>query len=288
MNKDQKQAAVKEIGERLQESNAVFAVDYRGISVPQAAELRTRLREADASFNVIKNRLAKRIIGESGAGALDEHLTGPTALTYIKGDAVIAAKAIADFTKEHGKLAYKGGIMDGETLEPEQFIVIARLPGVDVLRGQLVGLTAAPLTGLVRSLNGLIGGLATQLGKIAELGLVSGDAPAEEPAAEEPKAEEPAAEEPAAEEPKAEEPKAEEPKAEEPAAEEPAAEEPAAEEPKAEEAEEPAAEETEESETATEDGPEAEADDSAEAGAEETAEAESEESGDDETDTKED
>ncbi len=198
MNKDQKQAAVKEIGERLQESNAVFAVDYRGISVPQAAELRTRLREADASFNVIKNRLAKRIIGESGAGALDEHLTGPTALTYIKGDAVIAAKAIADFTKEHDKLAYKGGIMDGEPLDPEQFIVIARLPGVDVLHGQLVGLTAAPLTGLVRSLNGLIGGLATQLGKIAEQGLVSGDAPAEEPAAEEPKAEE--AEEPAAEE----------------------------------------------------------------------------------------
>lgn len=195
MNKDQKQAAVKEIGERLQESNAVFAVDYRGISVPQAAELRTRLREADASFNVIKNRLAKRIIGESGAGALDEHLTGPTALTYIKGDAVIAAKAIADFTKEHDKLAYKGGIMDGEPLDPEQFIVIARLPGVDVLRGQLVGLTAAPLTGLVRSLNGLIGGLATQLGKIAEQGLVSGDAPAQEPAAEEPKAEEPAAEE---------------------------------------------------------------------------------------------
>ena len=185
MNKDQKQAAVKEIGERLQESNAVFAVDYRGISVPQAAELRTRLREADASFNVIKNRLAKRIIGESGAGALDEHLTGPTALTYIKGDAVIAAKAIADFTKEHGKLAYKGGIMDGETLELEQFTVIARLPGVDVLHGQLVGLTAAPLTGLVRSLNGLIGGLASQLGKIAEQGLVSGAAPAEEPAAEE-------------------------------------------------------------------------------------------------------
>ncbi len=198
MNKDQKQAAVKEIGERLQESNAVFAVDYRGISVPQAAELRTRLREADASFNVIKNRLAKRIIGESGAGALDEHLTGPTALTYIKGDAVIAAKAIADFTKEHGKLAYKGGIMDGEPLELEQFTVIARLPGVDVLHGQLVGLTAAPLTGLVRSLNGLIGGLASQLGKIAEQGLVSGAAPAEEPAAEEPKAEE--AEEPAAEE----------------------------------------------------------------------------------------
>ena len=203
MNKDQKQAAVKEIGERLQESNAVFAVDYRGISVPQAAELRTRLREADASFNVIKNRLAKRIIGESGAGALDEHLTGPTALTYIKGDAVIAAKAIADFTKEHDKLAYKGGIMDGETLEVPQIQAIAKLPPRDVLYGQLVGMVAAPLTGLARGLGGLIGGLATALGQLQqkkESGEVpAGEAPAAETPAEAPAEEVSAEEAPAAE-----------------------------------------------------------------------------------------
>jgi len=204
MDKEQKQAAVKEIGEALESANAVFAVDYRGISVPQAAELRTKLREADASFNVVKNRLAKRITAESGSEALDEHLTGPTALTYVKGDPVIAAKAITDFIREHETITYKGGIMEGKVLDPDQFKAISRLPGVDVLRGQLTGLVAAPITGVVRSLNGLIQGLATQLGQIAEQGLVTGEAPsAEEPAAEEASAdgddepEAPAADEPA-------------------------------------------------------------------------------------------
>jgi large subunit ribosomal protein L10 len=195
MDKEQKQAAVKEIGEALESSKAVFAVDYRGISVPQAAELRTKLREADASFTVVKNRLAKRVTADSGSESLDEHLTGPTALTYVKGDPVIAAKAISDFIREHETISYKGGIMEGKPLDPDEFKVISRLPGVDVLRGQLTGLVATPITGLVRGLNGLIQGLATQLGQIAEQGLVTGEAPAEEPA--EPAAEEAPAEEPA-------------------------------------------------------------------------------------------
>ena len=195
MDKQQKEAAVKEIGGELEASVAVFAVDYRGISVPQAAELRAKLREADASFTVVKNRLAKRITGEVGAEVLDEHLTGPTALTYVKGDPVIAAKAISDFIKANETISYKGGIMEGKALDPEGFTTIARLPGVDVLRGQLVGMAAAPLTGIVRSLNGLIQGLATQLGQIAEQGLVTGEAPAEEPAPTEEEA--PAANDPA-------------------------------------------------------------------------------------------
>ena len=222
MDKEQKQAAVKEIGEALESANAVFAVDYRGISVPQAAELRTKLREADASFNVVKNRLAKRITAESGSEALDEHLTGPTALTYVKGDPVIAAKAITDFIREHETITYKGGIMEGKVLDPDQFKAISRLPGVDVLRGQLTGLVAAPITGVVRGLNGLIQGLATQLGQIAEQGLVTGEAPSAEPAAEEPAAEEAPAEE-ASEDAPAEEASADgddEPEA--PAADEPA------------------------------------------------------------------
>lgn len=195
MNKDQKKAAAKEIGERLQASNAVFAVDYRGISVGQAAELRTRLREADASFTVVKNRLAKRVTADAGAEALDEHLVGPTALTYVEGDAVVAAKAIADFIKANQTITYKGGIMEGDALDPDQFNQIARLPGVDVLRGQLVGLAASPLSGLVRTLNQLIAGIALQLGQVAEQGLVpaEGVTPAE-PAPEEAVAEDPAPE----------------------------------------------------------------------------------------------
>jgi large subunit ribosomal protein L10 len=213
MDKQQKEAAVKEIGSELEASTAVFAVDYRGISVPQAAELRTKLREADASFNVVKNRLAKRVTADAGAEALDEHLTGPTALTYVKGDPVLAAKAITDFIRQHETISYKGGIMEGKALDPDGFKEIARLPGVDVLRGQLVGLAAAPLTGVVRSLNGLIQGLASQLGQIADQGLVSGEAPKEEaaPETEEAPSEEAAADADAGDDDAGEAPPADEP-----------------------------------------------------------------------------
>jgi large subunit ribosomal protein L10 len=203
MDKEQKAAAVAELTDSLKEAEAVFAVDYRGISVPQAAELRGRLAEADAVFKVVKNRLAKRAVADADAEGFDELLVGPTALTLIKGDPVIAAKAIATFAREHDVLEYKGGVMDGAPLAPDAFQTIARLPGLDVLHGQLVGLTASPLTGLVTGLNSMISGLAAALGQIAEQGLVSGEAPAEE--AEEPPAEE--AEEAPAEE--TEEPAAE-------------------------------------------------------------------------------
>ena len=186
MNRDDKATAVAEIGEELESAAAVFAVDYRGISVPQAAELRTRLREADASFTVVKNRLAKRATPDAKATDLDEHLVGPTALTFVRGDAVLAAKAISDFAKQNDVLAFKGGIMDGVALDPEGFTKIARLPGVDVLRGQLVGIAASPLTGIVRTLNQLIAGLATQLGQVAEQGLVGGDAAPADAGSDEP------------------------------------------------------------------------------------------------------
>ena len=194
MDREQKEAAVAELTEGLKGAEAIFAVDYRGISVTDAAELRGKLREADAVFKVVKNRLAKRAAADAGTESIDELLVGPTALTLIHGDAVIAAKAIADFAREHDELEYKGGIMDGATLDPEGFNVIARLPGVDVLRGQLVGVAASPITGLVRGLGSMISGLAVALGQIAEQGLVTGEAPADEPAAEQPAAE---AEEPA-------------------------------------------------------------------------------------------
>jgi large subunit ribosomal protein L10 len=190
MDKEQKAAAVAELTEDLKGAEAVFAVDYRGISVPQAAELRRKLTEADAVFKVVKNRLAKRAVADAGTEGFDELLVGPTALTLIKGDAVIAAKAISTFAREHSVLEYKGGLMDGAPLEPDAFQAIARLPGLDVLHGQLVGLTASPLTGLVTGLNSMISGLAVALGQIAEQGLVTGEAPAEQ----ETPAEEPAAE----------------------------------------------------------------------------------------------
>jgi large subunit ribosomal protein L10 len=181
MNKEEKAAAVAELTDRLREAEAIFAIDYRGISVSGAAELRSRLAEADAAFKVVKNRLAKRAVAEAGAEALDELLVGPTALTLIKGDAVIAAKAISSFGREHEILDFKGGIMDGQPLDPEGFAAIARLPGLEILRGQLVGVAASPITGLARGLGSMLSGLAVALGQIADQGLVSGEAPAEEP-----------------------------------------------------------------------------------------------------------
>ena len=182
MDRDQKSAAIAELTEELKGSEAIFAVDYRGISVTQASDLRRKLAEADAVFKVVKNRLAKRAVADAGADEMDALLIGPTALTLIKGDPVIAAKTIADFTKQNDVLEYKGGFMDGEALDPEGFQVIARLPGVDILRGQLVGLAASPITSLVRGLGSMVSGLAIALGQIAEQGLVSGEAPAAEDA----------------------------------------------------------------------------------------------------------
>jgi large subunit ribosomal protein L10 len=200
MNKDQKAALVQEIASDLGEAQTIFAVDYRGISVSQAAELRSRLADADATFKVVKNRLAKRAAEQAGVEQIEELLSGPTALTYVKGDPVLAAKAISTFARAGHVLSYKGGVMDGSPLEPDRFEAIARLPALEVLHGQLVGVTASPLTGLVRGLASLLSGLAVALGQIQEKGLVGGEAEAEAtPAAEE---EAPAEEEgaPAAEE----------------------------------------------------------------------------------------
>ena len=203
MNREQKAAAIEEVAGQIQESEAVFAVDYRGISVPQAAELRTRLTEAGARFRVVKNTLTERAADQAGAESLKEVLEGPTAFTFVRpdgGDVALAAKALATFRREHNVLAFKGGLMNGDVLTIEQLEALSMLPARDVLHGQLVGMIASPITGLVRGLNALISGLAIQLGQIRDQGLVGGDAPAEEPrAAEETTAEEAAAEEAPAE-----------------------------------------------------------------------------------------
>jgi len=182
MNRDEKAQAIEEIAAQIEGAEAIFAVDYRGISVPQAAELRGKLREADASFRVVKNRLTKRAADQAGEDRLSELLQGPTALTFVRGDTAQAAKAISTFNKEHEVLTFKGGFMGDLALDEEKFKSIARLPAREVLDGQLAGIVASPLTGLVRGLGSMIQGLALQLGQLAEKGLVSGEAPEPQPA----------------------------------------------------------------------------------------------------------
>lgn len=177
MNREQKAAAIAEIAANIDEAQAIFAVDYRGISVPQVAELRAKLREADASFRVVKNSLTERAADETGTPELKAFLAGPTALTFVRGDAALAAKAVADYARTTQLLPFKGGLMDGEEVDAEQIRAISRLPSREVLYGQLVGVVASPISGLVRTLGALVGGLAVALGQVREK-KETGEAPA--------------------------------------------------------------------------------------------------------------
>jgi large subunit ribosomal protein L10 len=265
MNKDQKTAVVEELSSELKDADAIFAIDYRGISVPQAAELRSGLRDADARFRVVKNRLTLLAADKAGTEQIKDHLSGPTALTLVQGDVALAAKTIRKLGDEWELLEFKGGIMDGEELDADSFTAIARLPGRDQLNAQFAGIVASPLTGLVRGLGSMVSGLASQLQQIADQGLVTGEAPPAEEApvtGEAPPAEEAPAEEAPAEETPGEDAPAEEAPAEEAPAEEAQApeddkpEEPEAEngDPDPEPAESPEEEPSEEAAPAGEDG----------------------------------
>src|SRR5436189_2113823 len=194
MNRDQKAVVIAEVASQIKEAQAIFAVDYRGLSVRQAADLRGRLIEIDANLRVVKNTLTERAADQIGAEPLKQFLEGPTAFTFVHGDPVLAAKALAGFRREAQLPQFKGGWMDGKELSIEDIEALSRLPSLDVMHGQLVAMIASPLSGLVRTLNALLSGIAIALGQIQEQGLVQGGpgpAEAEAPAAE---AEAPAAE----------------------------------------------------------------------------------------------
>ena len=169
MNREQKTAVVDEIAEQIEAAEAIFAVDYRGISVAQAAALRDKLREVDARLRVVKNSLSERAADKAGAQDLKPMLVGPTALTLVRGDAALAAKALNDAARQYNLLEFKGGLLNGTVLTAEDVRSIARLPSREVLQAQLVGTIAAPLTGLARGLNALISGIARQLQAIADM-----------------------------------------------------------------------------------------------------------------------
>ena len=119
--REEKATAVAEIGTELEDRARSSRSTTAASRCPRPPSCASKLREADASFSIVKNRLAKRATEGAGASDLDEHLVGPTALTFVRGDAVTAAKAISDFIKQNGVLTYKGGMMDGAALDPDQF-----------------------------------------------------------------------------------------------------------------------------------------------------------------------
>jgi large subunit ribosomal protein L10 len=172
LNREEKAAVIEDVASQIKEAQAIFAVDYRGLSVKQAADLRARLIEIDANLRVVKNTLTERAADQVGAEPLKQFLEGPTAFTFVSGDPVLAAKALAGFRRETQLPEFKGGWMDGKEVTVAEIEALSKLPSLDVMHGQLVGLVANPLSGLVRTLNALLSGIAIALGQIQEQGLV--------------------------------------------------------------------------------------------------------------------
>lgn len=179
MNREEKAVVIDQIAGELGASEAIIAMDYRGITVAQVAELREKLRVSDTKLRVAKNSLSERAADQAGVADIKPLLVGPTALALVKGDVAMAAKVLSDTSRAlRGPLTFKGGFMGGSLLTSNEVETIAKLPSRDVLNAQLVGTIAAPLTSLARTLNALIAGVAIQLGQIRDQGLVSGEAPA--------------------------------------------------------------------------------------------------------------
>ena len=220
MLKAEKERVVAELTERLQATSTLFIADYRGLSVSEIDELRTKLIEHGARFTVVKNTLTKRAAEAAGADALLAMLDGPTAIAFIEadGDLVGVAKALSDTARTTKILALRGGLLDGAPIGEEEIKSLATLPPTDVLRGQVLGAITAPLmtvVGLISApVRDLIGLIDARIEQLQAQGDTSG---AEEPTAEAEPAKEPVPEEPTAE---AEAEPAEEPVAAEPVAEE--------------------------------------------------------------------
>jgi large subunit ribosomal protein L10 len=235
MLKAEKERIVAELAERLKQTPTLFVADYRGLSVTEIDDLRTKLIEHGARFTVVKNTLTKRAAEEAGADALLALLEGPTAIAFIEadGDMVAVAKALTESARTTRVLAIRGGVLDGSPIGEEDVRNLATLPPVDVLRGQVIGAITAPLMTVValisapvRDLIGLIDARIEQLQAQGD----SGEAPAAEvrPTADATAVEESVAAEAAAEEPVADETPSAEPATDEAATEQPSSEETAA------------------------------------------------------------
>ena len=145
MARPEKVAVVEEIREKLAASDAAVLTEYRGLKVGELAELRGALRPAGAEFKIFKNTLARRAAEEAGLPDLVPMLGGPTAITFVTGDAVTAAKALRDFAKAHEALIVKGGLLGSATLTAGDLLALADVPPRDVLLAKLAGAFQAPL-----------------------------------------------------------------------------------------------------------------------------------------------
>ena len=146
MAKAEKVEKVATLKERIEGSEALLLADYRGLTVIETKDLRTSLREADAAFAVVKNTLMKRAAGESGMNVLDPLLEGPTAVAFVRGDAVLAAKRLSEATRRFPTLEIKGGFMEGRLLSADDAKALAKLESREAMLAQIAGMAKAEMS----------------------------------------------------------------------------------------------------------------------------------------------
>jgi len=208
MQKEEKARVVTELTERLKSADTLIVADYRGLTMPQIDTLRGRLLEHGAKFTVVKNTLTRRAAQDAGADALLTLLEGPSAIAFIEaeGDMVAVAKALADSARDTKVLAIRGGVLAGRVIGAEDVEELAKLPPLDVLRGQVLAAVIAPLNAILGLVNAPLQNLYGLLdARIEQLGGEEA-APAAPESETEPEPEPEAEAAPAAEEPQETEP----------------------------------------------------------------------------------
>jgi large subunit ribosomal protein L10 len=155
MQKSDKEKVVTDLTERLRGAETMIVADYRGLTMPQIDALRTKLVENGARFTVVKNTLTRRAAEAAGADALLALLEGPSAIAFVEadGDAVAVAKALADSARDTKVLEIRGGVMQGRVITGADVDALAKLPPLDVLRGQVIGAIIAPLSAIAGLVN---------------------------------------------------------------------------------------------------------------------------------------
>jgi large subunit ribosomal protein L10 len=198
MHKEDKERVVAELTEKLRGADTLIVADYRGLTMSQIDALRGRLLEHGARFSVVKNTLTRRAAEAAGTDQLLALLEGPSAIAFVEsdGDPAAVAKALADSARDTKVLEIRGGIMQGRTISSADVEELAKLPSLEVLRGQVLGAVIAPLTSLLGLVNAplqdLIGLIDARIEQLEAGGGGAASAPA--PAEPEVEAEEPAAE----------------------------------------------------------------------------------------------
>ncbi len=169
MPKPEKIQKVEELYEKMSKANALIFTDFKGLTVADLTELRSKIRPLQAEYRVVKNTLALRAIQKAYPDKnLDGFFVGPTAITYCYDDPFGVLKALVDYAKDHELLKFKGGIIDGEIYSAEEIKELAKLPPKEVILSQVIGGLAAPLTSLVWSLKWPVNKLVWTLDAIAK------------------------------------------------------------------------------------------------------------------------